>query len=154
MDAAAAKWVRSLESLRAVSASDPFIVAASDQAARSEDIRKVALQSLASMPDISALIKAAKKRDQAMDEGMLPAALVAVMLSPQDGTYPVRGIANGKNALIVGRSVDGTWKFFQIRIEKMKCYLSATHPIQFHNRRNLSSCEEPHHDAIFKSCKF
>jgi len=118
VDAAAAKWVRSLESLRAVSASDPFIVAASDQAARSEDIRKVALQSLASMPDISALIKAAKKRDQAMDEGMLPVALVAVMLSPQDGTYPVRGIANGKNALIVGRSVDGTWKFFQIRIEK------------------------------------
>ena len=117
VDAAAAKWVRSLESLRAVSASDPFIVAASDQAARSEDIRKVALQSLASMPDISALIKAAKKRDQSMDEGMLPAALVAVMLSPQDGAYPVRGIANGKDALIVGRSMDGTWKFFAIRVE-------------------------------------
>jgi hypothetical protein len=117
VDAAAAKWVRSLESLRAVSASDPFIVAASDQAARSEDIRKVALQSLASMPDISALIKAAKKRDQSMDEGMLPAALVAVMLSPQDGAYPVRGIANGKDALIVGRSMEGTWKFFAIRVE-------------------------------------
>jgi len=117
VDAAAAKWVRSLESLRAVSASDPFLVAASDQAARSEDIRKVALQSLASMPDISALIKAAKKRDQSMGEGMLPAALVAVMLSPQDGAYPVRGIANGKDALIVGRSMDGTWKFFAIRVE-------------------------------------
>lgn len=117
VDAAAAKWVRSLESLRAVSASDPFLVAASDQAARSEDIRKVALQSLASMPDISALIKAAKKRDQSMGEGILPAALVAVMLSPQDGAYPVRGIANGKDALIVGRSMDGTWKFFAIRVE-------------------------------------
>ncbi|MCE9620175.1 MAG: hypothetical protein K8R92_09730 [Planctomycetes bacterium] len=117
VDAAAAKWVRSLESLRAISASDPFVVAAGDQAARSEDVRKVALQSLSLMPDIQGLIKAAKKRDQVMDEGMIPAASVAIMLAPQDNAYPVRGIANGKDALIIGKGVEGSWRFFPVRIE-------------------------------------
>ena len=42
VDAAAATWVRSLETLRSVTASDPFVVSANDQAARSEDVRNLA----------------------------------------------------------------------------------------------------------------
>jgi len=117
VDAAAAKWVRSLETLRSLTASDPFVVSANDQAARSEDVRNLALQSLAAMPNISELIKAAKKRDEIMYASMLPAGLVGVMLAPQDGSYRVRGIANGKDALIVGKAMNGKWRFFPVHIE-------------------------------------
>jgi hypothetical protein len=117
VDAAAATWVRSLETLRSVTASDPFVVSANDQAARSEDVRNLALQSLAAMPNISELIKAAKKRDEIMYASMLPAGLVGVMLAPQDRSYKVRGISNGKDALIVGQAMNGKWRFFPVRIE-------------------------------------
>ena len=117
VDAAAAKWVRSLETLRSLTASDPFVVSANDQAARSEDVRNLALQSLAAMPNISELIRAAKKRDEIMYASMLPAGLVGVMLAPQDGSYRVRGIANGKDALIVGKAMNGKWRFFPVHIE-------------------------------------
>jgi hypothetical protein len=117
VDAAAATWVRSLETLRSVTASDPFMVSANDQAARSEDVRNLALQSLAAMPNISELIKAAKKRDEIMYASMLPAGLVGVMLAPQDRSYRVRGISNGKDALIVGQAMNGKWRFFPVRIE-------------------------------------
>ena len=118
VDAAAAKWVRSLETQRSVAATDPFVVSASDQAARSEDVRNLALQSLSSMPKISELMKAAKRRDQILDEGMKPAGFVGVMMAPNNGAYASRGIANGKDALIVGKSTDGKWRFFPIRIEQ------------------------------------
>ena len=117
VDAAAAKWVRSLETLRSLTASDPFVVSANDQAARSEDVRNLALQSLAAMPNISELIRAAKKRDEIMYASMLPAGLVGVMLAPQDRSYRVRGIANGKDALIVGKAINGKWRFFPVQIE-------------------------------------
>ena len=117
VDAAAAKWVRLLETQRIVSVSDPFVVSANDQAARSEDVRNVALQSLAAMPNISELIRAAKKRDEIMFASMLPAGLVGVMLAPHDGAYAVRGVPNGKDALIVGRAMSGKWRFFPVRIE-------------------------------------
>ncbi len=118
VDAAAAKWVRALETQRAVSASDPFVVSASDQAARSEDVRNLALQSLSSMPKIGELVKAAKRRDEIMMAGLKPAGLVGIMLTPQNGGYGVRGLANGKDALLIGKSNDDIWRFFQVRIEK------------------------------------
>ena len=93
-------------------------MSASDQAARSEDVRNLALQSLSSMPKISELMKAAKRRDQILDEGMQPAGFVGVMMAPNNGAYASRGIANGKDALIVGKSNDGKWRFFPIRIEQ------------------------------------
>ena len=92
-------------------------MSASDQAARSEDVRNLALQSLSSMPKISELMKAANRRDLIMQQGMKPAGLVAIVLAPLNGSYAVRGIANGKDALIVGKSVDGKWRFFPVRIE-------------------------------------
>ena len=52
-----------------------------------------------------------------MYASMLPAGLVGVMLAPQDGSYRVRGIANGKDALIVGKAMNGKWQFFPVHIE-------------------------------------
>ena len=127
VDAAAAKWVRSLETQRAVSSLDPFVVSANDQAARSEDARGVALQSLSLAPNVAELIKAAHKRDELMYQDLLPAGLVGIMLAPQEGSYTVRGIANGKDALIVGRAMNGKWRFFPVRIENSEAlFVQAT----------------------------
>ena len=102
-------------------------MSANDQAARSEDARGVALQSLSLAPNVAELIKAAHKRDELMYQDLLPAGLVGIMLAPQEGSYTVRGIANGKDALIVGRAMNGKWRFFPVRIENSEAlFVQAT----------------------------
>ncbi len=47
----------------------------------------------------------------------MPAAPVGVLLAPQDRSYPARGIGDGRDAVIVGRALEGPWRFFPVRIE-------------------------------------
>jgi hypothetical protein len=115
-DAAAARWVRSLDGVSALLGEDPILLGSSESNARSQSVRRQALDQLSRTFDASALLVAARRRDAVMSAGVRPMAPVGVMLPAADGALGIVTAKRGQRGAVPVRDGDG-WKLCPLRVE-------------------------------------
>jgi hypothetical protein len=126
-DAAAARWVRSLDGVSALLGEDPILLAGAESNARAESVRRQALDQLSRTFDASVLIAAARRRDAAVAAGVRSMAPVGVMLPANDGSLGIATARRGQRGAVPARDGDG-WKLCPLRVEDGKVVWDGAAP--------------------------
>ena len=116
-DAAAARWVRSLDGIAMLSGEDPILVAASESSARIDGIRRSAREQLAGTFDANRLLAAAARRDARLAAQMRAAAPLGVALPVDVAHAKVAGMKDGDRGVVPTPGTDG-WRLAPLRVEK------------------------------------
>jgi uncharacterized protein YcbK (DUF882 family) len=115
-DAAAARWVRSLDGVTALLGEDPILLGAGESGARTDGVRRQALDQLSRAFDATRLIAAAQRRDAALVQGVRPLAPLGVMLPAENGSLGIATSRPGQRGAVPAREGDG-WTLRGLRIE-------------------------------------
>jgi hypothetical protein len=115
-DAAAARWVRSLDAVAMLTAEDPIMIGAGESNARAETVRRAAREQLSRSFDPARLTSAAARRDARMAEGLRPASPAAVGLPSDAQRLRVEGLPQGAAGLVPVRRGD-LWTWAPLRVE-------------------------------------
>jgi len=116
-DAAAARWVRSLDGIAMLSGEDPILVAASESSARIDGIRRSAREQLAGTFDANRLLAAAARRDARLAAQMRAAAPLGVALPIDVTRAKAAGMKDGDRGVVPTPGTDG-WRLAPLRVEK------------------------------------
>lgn len=115
-DAAAARWVRSLDGVTALLGEDPILLGAGESSARRDGVRRQALDQLSRAFDANRLLVAAQRRDAALAQGVRPLAPLGVMLPATDGSLGIATSRPGQRGAVPAREGDG-WSLRWLRVE-------------------------------------
>lgn len=115
-DAAAARWVQSLDAVAMLTAEDPIMLGAGESNPRAEAVRRAAREQLAKAFDPARLMSAAARRDARMAQGLRPAAPVAVGIPANAQRLRVDGWPQGSAGLVPARQGD-LWTWATLRVE-------------------------------------
>jgi hypothetical protein len=126
-DAAAARWVRSLDGVSALLGEDPVLLGGSESNARSQSVRRQALDQLSRTFDASALLAAARRRDAMVAAGVRPMAPVGVILPAADGALGIVTATRGQRGAVPARDGDG-WRLCPLRVEDGRVVWEAAPP--------------------------
>ncbi len=115
-DAAAARWVRSLDAVAMLTAEDPIMLGAGESNARAEAVRRAAREQLSGAFDPTRLMSAAARRDARMAQGLRPASPAGVGLPESAQRLRVDGLPQGSAGLVPVRQGD-LWTWASLRVE-------------------------------------
>lgn len=116
-DAAAARWVRSLDGVTALLGEDPILLGASESGARADGLRRQALDQLAKAFDASRLLNASQRRDAAVTAGVRPLAPLGVLLPGDGDALTLKTAEEGVRGAVPRREGDA-WRLVPLRIER------------------------------------
>lgn len=126
-DASAARWVRSLDGVSALLGEDPVLLGSSESNARTQSVRRQALDQLSRTFDATVLLAAARRRDAAIVAGVRAMAPVGVMLPAKDGALGIVTARRGQRGAVPARDGDG-WKLCPLRVEDGKVVWDGAAP--------------------------
>lgn len=115
-DAAAARWVRSLDGVTALLGEDPILLGAAGKGARSDDLRRQSLDQLSRSFDATRLVAAARRRDAAIAEAVRPVAPWQVLTPAADGALRVTPDATVRRVAVPCK-VGDVWQLRWARLE-------------------------------------
>jgi|GEM_PF-3259969 len=117
-DAAAAKWVRSLDGVSALSGEDPILIAASESSGRIDGIRRLAREQLATCFDASRLLAAAARRDKQLSADTRAAAPLGLAKPLDIDHLQVLGMKIGDQGVVPSPGAQG-WHLVPLQVEKL-----------------------------------
>lgn len=116
-DAAAARWVRGLDTVSPLSGEDPVLLGLADPGARVDAARRAAREQLAASFDPTRLVAAARRRDVVVDADSRPLAPAGVARPAASGAIAVSGLPDGTVVCVPGRAAAG-WQPMPARVEE------------------------------------
>ena len=115
-DAAAAKWVRSLDAVSTLAGEDPVLLGSADPGARIDALRRSAREQLANGFDPARLVAAAKRRDARVAADARPLAPAAIARPSASEAVAVAGVPDGTGVLVPAKS-GGGWSLVPARVD-------------------------------------